>query len=88
MTGSKGILFTATYVDAFYKMDEHIKQQAQQCTTNTNASIRDDVQSTKDQEQFNQQMQQEITGIRHIVGIETKTGVTTQTKCYLQLRNI
>lgn len=29
MTGSKGILFTATYVDAFYKMDEHIKQQAQ-----------------------------------------------------------
>lgn len=29
MTGSKGILFTATYVDAFHKMDEHIKQQAQ-----------------------------------------------------------
>ncbi|HCQ3488211.1 TPA: Bro-N domain-containing protein [Staphylococcus aureus] len=26
----------------------------------------------KDQEQFNKQMQQEITGIRHIVGIETK----------------
>ncbi|HCY7492202.1 TPA: Rha family transcriptional regulator [Staphylococcus aureus] len=29
MTGSKGILFTATYVDAFHKMDEYIKQQAQ-----------------------------------------------------------
>ncbi|EZY35087.1 hypothetical protein V005_02524, partial [Staphylococcus aureus M520-1] len=23
MTGSKGILFTATYVDAFHKMDEY-----------------------------------------------------------------
>ena len=26
MTGSKGVLFTAMYVDAFHKMDEHIKQ--------------------------------------------------------------
>ena len=26
MTGSKGVLFTAMYVEAFHKMDEHIKQ--------------------------------------------------------------
>ncbi|MCT6631970.1 Rha family transcriptional regulator, partial [Staphylococcus aureus] len=29
MTGSKGILFTASYVDAFHIMDEYFKQQAQ-----------------------------------------------------------
>ncbi|MGE7683888.1 Rha family transcriptional regulator [Peribacillus simplex] len=27
MTGEKGILFTATYVDRFYEMENHIKQQ-------------------------------------------------------------
>nr|WP_245169259.1 Rha family transcriptional regulator [Staphylococcus hyicus] len=29
MTGSKGVLFTATYVDAFHEMQEHIKKQSQ-----------------------------------------------------------
>lgn len=32
MTGEKGILFTAEYVQAFNKMEEHIKQQAPQIT--------------------------------------------------------
>ncbi|MDN8732080.1 Rha family transcriptional regulator [Staphylococcus aureus] len=73
MTGSKGILFTATYVDAFHKMDEHIKQQAQLNVPQTPMQALEMMfKAQKDQEQFNQQMQQEITGIRHIVGIETK----------------
>lgn len=32
MTGEKGILFTAEYVQAFNKMEEHIKQQTPQIT--------------------------------------------------------
>ncbi|EYL36987.1 hypothetical protein V674_02731 [Staphylococcus aureus F56969] len=73
MTGSKGILFTATYVDAFHKMDEHIKQQAKLYVPQTPMQALEMMfKAQKDQEQFNQQMQQEITGIRHIVGIETK----------------
>ncbi len=73
MTGSKGILFTATYVDVFHKMDEHIKQQAQLNVPQTPMQALEMMfKAQKDQEQFNQQMQQEITGIRHIVGIETK----------------
>ncbi|PDZ04046.1 hypothetical protein CON03_20390 [Bacillus cereus] len=29
MTGKKGVLFTATYVERFYKMENHIKQELQ-----------------------------------------------------------
>lgn len=73
MTGSKGILFTATYVDAFHKMDEYIKQQAQLNVPQTPMQALEMMfKAQKDQEQFNKQMQQEIAGIRHIVGIETK----------------
>lgn len=73
MTGSKGVLFTATYVDAFHEMQEHIKKQSQLNVPQTPMQALEMMfKAQKDQEQFNKQMQQEITGIRHIVGIETK----------------
>ena len=73
MTGSKGVLFTAMYVDAFHKMDEHIKQQAQISTpTSQLEAIKMFVQIQEEQQAFNQRIENEVTGIRNIVGIETK----------------
>ena len=73
MTGSKGVMFTAMYVDAFHKMDEHIKQQAQISTpTSQLEAIKMFVQIQEEQQAFNQRIENEVTGIRNIVGIETK----------------
>lgn len=73
MTGSKGVMFTAMYVDAFHKMDEYIKQQAQISTpTSQLEAIKMFVQIQEEQQAFNQRIENEVTGIRNIVGIETK----------------
>lgn len=72
MTGSKGVLFTAMYVDAFHKMDEHIKQSQLNVPQTPMQALEMMFKVQKDQEQFNKEMKREITGIRNIVGIETK----------------
>lgn len=72
MTGSKGVLFTAMYVDAFHKMDEYIKQSQLSVPQTPMQALEMMFKVQKDQEQFNKEMKREITGIRHIVGIETK----------------
>ena len=72
MTGSKGVLFTAMYVDAFHKMDEHIKQNQLNVPQTPMQALEMMFKVQKDQEQFNKEMKREITGIRNIVGIETK----------------
>lgn len=72
MTGSKGVLFTAMYVDAFHKMDEHIKQSQLNVPQTPMQALEMMFKVQKNQEQFNQEMKREITGIRNIVGIETK----------------
>lgn len=73
MTGSKGVLFTATYVDAFHEMQEHIKKQSQLNVPQTPMQALEMMfKIQKDQEKFNQKMERQITSIRHIVGIETK----------------
>lgn len=73
MTGSKGVLFTATYVDAFHEMQEHIKKQSQLNVPQTPMQALEMMfKVQKEQEEFNQKMERQITGIRHIVGIETK----------------
>ncbi|KOR12020.1 transcriptional regulator [Staphylococcus carnosus] len=72
MTGSKGVLFTAMYVDAFHKMDEHIKQSQLNVPRTPMQALEMMFKVQKDQEQFNKEMKREITGIRNIVGIETK----------------
>ncbi len=72
MTGSKGVLFTAMYVDAFHKMDEYIKQSQLNVPQTPMQALEMMFKVQKDQEQFNKEMERQITGIRHIVGIETK----------------
>ncbi|RIN44859.1 Rha family transcriptional regulator [Staphylococcus simulans] len=72
MTGSKGVLFTAMYVDAFHKMDEHIKQSQLNVPQTPMQALEMMFKVQKNQEQFNKEMERQITGIRHIVGIETK----------------
>lgn len=72
MTGSKGVLFTAMYVDAFHKMDEHIKRSQLNVPQTPMQALEMMFKVQKDQEQFNKEMKREITGIRNIVGIETK----------------
>lgn len=72
MTGSKGVLFTAMYVDAFHKMGEHIKQSQLNVPQTPMQALEMMFNVQKNQEQFNKEMQREITGIRNIVGMETK----------------
>lgn len=72
MTGSKGVLFTAMYVDAFHKMNEHIKESQLNVPKTPMEALEMMFKAQKNQEEFNKEMQREITGIRNIVGIETK----------------
>ena len=73
MIGKKGVLFTATYVNAFHEMQEHIKKQSQiNAPTTQLEAIKMFVQIQEEQQVFNKRMENEITGIRHIVSIETK----------------
>lgn len=72
MTGSKGVLFTAMYVDAFHKMNEHIKESQLNVPKTPMEALEMMFKVQKNQEEFNKEMQREITGIRNIVGIETK----------------
>ncbi|MDP4459847.1 Rha family transcriptional regulator [Staphylococcus hyicus] len=73
MTGSKGVLFTATYVDAFHEMQEHIKKQYQiNAPTTQLEAIKMFVQIQEEQQAFNKRIEKDVNSIRHIVGIETK----------------
>lgn len=61
MTGEKGILFTATYVDAFYQMQERIKQTA--ISISDSYMIEDPVQRAKrwiEEQQEKLMLEQEI----------------------------
>lgn len=71
MTGVKGTQFTAAYVNAFYNMKEHIEQQQYQVPQTPMQALEMMFNVQKEQEQFNKQMQQELTGIRSIVGLNT-----------------
>ncbi|WP_436938428.1 Rha family transcriptional regulator [Staphylococcus xylosus] len=73
MTGEKGILFTATYVNAFHEMQNHIKEQSQlNAPTSQLEAIKMFVQIQEEQQEFNKRIETEVTGIRNIVGMETK----------------
>ena len=73
MTGAKGTLFTAMYVDAFHKMEEHIKEQSQLNVPQTPMQALEMMFSVqKEQQEFNNRIETEVTGIRNIVGMETK----------------
>lgn len=73
MTGAKGTLFTAMYVDAFHKMDAHIKEQSQVNVPQTPMQALEMMFSVqKEQQEFNNRIETEVSGIRNIVGMETK----------------
>ncbi|MDN6849463.1 MAG: Rha family transcriptional regulator [Staphylococcus equorum] len=73
MTGAKGTLFTAMYVDAFHKMDKHIKEQSHINVPQTPMQALEMMFSVqKEQQEFNNRIETEVTGIRNIVGMETK----------------
>lgn len=72
MTGEKGIIFTAMYVDAFHQMQEHIQQQTMNAPRTQLEAIKMFVQIQEEQQAFNERIQNEVKGIRNIVGIETK----------------
>lgn len=72
MTGAKGTLFTAMYVDAFHKMDEHIKQSQLNVPQTPMQALEMMFSVQKEQQEFNQRIETEVTGIRNIVGMETK----------------
>lgn len=72
MTGEKGVLFTAMYVDAFHQMQEHIQQQTMNAPRTQLEAIKMFVQIQEEQQAFNERIQNEVKGIRNIVGIETK----------------
>lgn len=72
MTGAKGTLFTAMYVDAFHKMDENIKQSQLNVPQTPMQALEMMFSVQKEQQEFNQRIETEVTGIRNIVGMETK----------------
>ena len=72
MTGAKGTLFTAMYVDAFHKMDEHIKQSQLNVPQTPMQALEMMFSVQKEQQEFNQRIETEVIGIRNIVGMETK----------------
>lgn len=72
MTGAKGTLFTAMYVDAFHKMEEHIKQSQLNVPQTPMQALEMMFSVQKEQQEFNQRIETEVTGIRNIVGMETK----------------
>ncbi|MGQ5218505.1 Rha family transcriptional regulator [Staphylococcus equorum] len=72
MTGAKGTLFTAMYVDAFHKMDEHIKQSQLNVPQTPMQALEMMFSVQKEQQEFNQRIETEVTGISNIVGMETK----------------
>ncbi|NWN86117.1 MAG: Rha family transcriptional regulator, partial [Staphylococcus sp.] len=63
--------FKMAYINKFNEMEEELKQQYQVPQTPMQAlEMMFSVQ--KEQEQFNKRIETEVTGIRNIVGIETK----------------
>lgn len=71
LTGRKGAQFTDAYITAFENMKAHIEQQQYQVPQTPMQALEMMFNVQKEQEQFNKQMQQEITGIRNIVGLKT-----------------
>ena len=78
MTGEKGVLFTAAYVTAFNKMEEHLKEEAVDMTQLSpemqmlklliDKAIATEL-AQKQQEQHLQLVEQKVEGIRELVGI-------------------
>ncbi|MGW7931525.1 Rha family transcriptional regulator [Staphylococcus xylosus] len=70
MTGAKGTLFTAMYVDAFHEMDERIKQAQLNIPNTPMEALELFFAQHKEQQAINEQMKREIKGIREVITID------------------
>ncbi|WP_020007361.1 Rha family transcriptional regulator, partial [Salinicoccus albus] len=72
MTGEKGILFTAMYVDQFHKMENHIKSKQYQVPSSPMEALEMMFSVQKESREEVQKVKSDIQSIRDIVAIETK----------------
>lgn len=73
MTGDKGILFTAMYVDQFHKMEDHIKSKQYELPTNPMDVLELMFKVQKEDRAAVKRVTKEINNIREIVSMETKS---------------
>lgn len=72
MTGEKGILFTAMYVDQFHKMENHIKSEQYKVPSNDFEALEMMFKIQKENREEVQQIKNDVHNIREIVSLETK----------------
>lgn len=72
MTGEKGILFTAMYVEQFHKMENHIKSKQYQVPTTTEGVLELFFTMHKEDREAIKEIKNDMRNIREIVSLETK----------------
>lgn len=72
MTGEKGILFTALYVDQFHKMENHIKAQQYQVPSTPMEALEMMFSIQKENRKEVRRLESDVNQIRGIVSMETK----------------
>jgi len=72
MTGEKGTVFTAMYVDQFHKMEDHIKSKQYQVPSSPMEALEMMFTIQKESREEVQKVKSDIQNIRDIVAIETK----------------
>lgn len=72
MTGEKGILFTAMYVDQFHKMEDHIKSQQYRVPNSPMEALEMMFSIQKENREEVKRLESDVNQIRGIVSMETK----------------
>lgn len=72
MTGEKGILFTAAYVNQFHEMEHHIKAQHYKVPTSPMEALEMMFSIQKENSEQVKRIDTEVRGIREIVSMKTK----------------
>lgn len=72
MTGEKGILFTAMYVEQFHKMENHIKSKEYELPTNPMEVLELMFKVQKEDREAIKEIKSDMRNIREIVSLESK----------------
>lgn len=72
MTGEKGILFTAMYVEQFHKMENHIKSKEYELPTNPMEVLELMFKIQKEDREVIKEIKKDMNNIREIVSLDTK----------------
>lgn len=72
MTGEKGILFTAMYVDQFYKMESYIKSKEYSLPTTTEGVLELFFKMHKEDREVIKEIKHDMRNIREIVSLDSK----------------